>query len=158
MYPRDTQTYFLSNTTGSDIVKTLILPTSTRTILSVSGNSRDARSNAVLCGNTYISQQQQNAGWFSSEMNYVCTQAVYTEHFRTSSLRVNYVARDRTLTVDPNREATSTISMGSTTIQNMSASTTQMYETNLTLQNGLIMALMWCIAFYGIYWLIRKFW
>lgn len=110
-FPRDTVSTYTVNTTNSDLSNTLFLSTSTRTILNIGGNTKDSRIVIVSCGtSTLYYNQAWGGGQFDVNLNTVCTQAIYVQVPRTTSLRVSYVNRNRTTTEDPAMSLTATTS------------------------------------------------
>lgn len=153
MFPRDTQIYYQTNNTGTDIANTVVLASSTRTILYVAGNQKDARNSSVSCNSSLVYYNQAwGGGAWEAQNNYVCNGIISMALPRNSSLRIAYVERDRSTSFDPIYSQ----STSSVIVSTMDASTTQLYTSNLHMQNVGIAIVLYALVIVGIYSLVRK--
>ena len=162
MYPRDAITIISSTSTAGTYT---MLPASTTpyTILYAYMYNDVLGTQRVIVGGTPLVQINNQYQEYDHELHYVFTNKAVQfikSQSGTTTAEIIYVPRDRNNVFDIASEfsTSSTVSFGSTTISTMDATTTAMYQTNLTLNNGVMFSLLFVASFFSMYWLIKKFW
>lgn len=160
MFPRDA-IVLVNEITGAQT--SILLPATTTTILGIKAQqnltaSIIASDFSVFCGTKQIARTY-GKDYTDTLSHFVCinnTINIIKTGPDAVLYNITYVPRNRNLTQDPqSSNSTTSVTMSSSTT--MDASTTQLYVSNLHMQNAAMTIVLYVLVIIGFYALVRKF-